>query len=383
VDAFIQQRLCLAMEEQGFDGLVAYSPENIAYGIGYTIPSQSLGVRDRQFALAVNRDGRAILLLTANEREEAEARSAVRELRPYHEFDEDPMQVLAAALVELGLENGRVGVEKDAIPADRWEDLNGHLTTARLEPAGHAFARARMVKGPAELDRLREASRIADLAQLEAHDEIRAGMTEQDLYRIITDRALAHGADTVKLIQVAAGERSVLSNPTPSDRPLRRGEVVKIDVFVTVGGYLSDTGRAIVVGEATDEQRDIWQRMQETLAFVHEILRPGVRADEVWNQFVGAFEQRGLEPAMGFLGHGLGLSLHEEPYIAPHSKTVLEDGMVLAVEPVYRRGTSGFHLEDNLIVTATGVENMTSRIATDLIVAGSQQASVRPQLGAA
>lgn len=383
MDAFIRQRLCRAMDDHGLDGLVAYSAENIAYGIGYTIPSQALGVRDRQFALAVNRDGRAILVLTANEAEEAEVRSTVRELRPYDEFEDDPMQVLAAALVELGLKDGRVGVEKDAIPADRWEDLNRHLPTTRLDPAGPAFARARMVKGPSELDRLREAARISDVAQLEAHEQVREGMTEQDLYRLIVDRALGQGAETVKLIQVAAGERSVLSNPTPSDRPLRRGDVVKLDTFVSIGGYLSDTGRAIVIGEATDEQRDIWQRMQKTLAFVHETIRPGVRADEVWRAFVGDFEQRGLEPAIGFLGHGLGLSLHEEPYIAPHSETVLEEGMVLAVEPIYRRGTSGFHLEDNLIVTAMGVENMTSRIGTELVVAGSQHSRVGSHRGAA
>jgi Xaa-Pro dipeptidase len=110
--------------------------------------------------------------------------------------------------------------------------------------------------------------------------------------------------------------------------------------------------------------------MQETLEAVHEAIRPGVRADEVWQTFVDSFKRHDMEPAIRFLGHGLGLSLHEEPFIAGHSSTVLEEGMVLAIEPVYRIGEMGFHLEDNLIVTANGVENMTSRIGRDLVVVG-------------
>ncbi len=370
MDEAISQRLRTAMDAQGVDALVAYSKENIAYGIGYTIPSQALGVRDRQFALAVNRDGSAILVLTANEAEEARSRSRVAELRPYDEFTDDPMAVLAQALEELGVAEGRVGVELDAIPADRWDALKRHRPGATWEPARHAFQRARMVKTPTELDRLRAAARIGDVAQLEAHPQVHEGMTERDLYRLIVDRALANGADEVLLVQVAAGERSVLSNPAPSDRPLRRGEVVKIDTFVAVESYLCDTGRAIVVSPASAEQTDIWRRMQETLQTVHEAIRPGVRADEVWKVFVDAFGQRGMQPAIRFLGHGLGLSLHEEPFIAAHSTTMLEEGMVLAIEPIYREGSTGFHLEDNLIVTTNGVENMTSRIGRDLVVVG-------------
>jgi Xaa-Pro aminopeptidase len=379
VDKAIARRLKEAMDEHGFDALVAYSQENIAYGIGYTIPSQALGERNRQFALVVSRDGGAVLVLTENESEEAAARSAVHELRPYDEFADDPMGVLADALVDLGVASGRVGVEMDAMPADRWNALRSHAPRTRFEPAAHAFQRARMVKTSTELDRLREAARIGDIAQLEAHPHVCEGMSEREFYRLIVDRALANGAETVLLGQVAAGERSVLSNPAPTSRCLRRGDVVKVDIFVSADSYLCDTGRAVVVAEATDKQRDIWRRMQETLSTMHETIRPGVRADEVWHAFVKSFKTHGMEPAIRFLGHGLGLSLHEEPFIADHSRTVLEAGMVLAIEPIYRDGDIGFHLEDNLIVTETGVENMTGRIGAELVVVGS---SDPPRVGA-
>ncbi len=371
MDQQIAARHVAAMERHGLDALVAYSKENVAYGAGYTVPSQALNIRTRQFAVACNRDGRAAMLLTANELPEAQARSTLKDLRPYDEFAENPMAVLAGMLTDLGVAEGKIGLEMEAIPADRWEVLKKALPRATWEHGAEAFHDARMVKTPGELERLRVAASIADAAQAEAHAQVREGMTEQDLYRLIVDRALAHGAESILMVQVAAAERSSYSNPTPGPRPLRRGEIVKIDVFVTVGGYLSDTGRAIVIGEASKQQREIWAHMQETLAAIHAAIRPGARTSHLWRVFLQTFKKYDMAPAMRFLGHGLGLSLHEEPFIAAHTDTVLEAGMVFAIEPVYKTPDGmGFHLEDNLIVTPIGVENMTSRFGPDLIVLG-------------
>jgi Xaa-Pro aminopeptidase len=371
MDEHIRQRHRAAMERQGLDALVAYSRENVAYGAGYLVPSQLLNIRSRQFAVACNRDGRAAMLLTANELKEAQARSTLKDLRPYDEFADDPMAMLAGILKDLGVAEGKIGLEMDAIPADRWETLKKLLPRAKWEHGAEAFHFARMVKTPGELDRLRKAARAADLAQAEAHAHVREGMTEQELYRLIVNGALAHGAEGILMIQVAAAERSAFSNPTPSERRLKRGEIVKVDVFVTVGGYLSDTGRAIVIGEANPRQRQIWAAMQETLAAIHARIRPGARTSELWRMFVDGFKKHDMIPVIRFLGHGLGLSLHEEPYIAAHTDTELEAGMVFAIEPVYKTPDGmGYHLEDNVIVTPTGVENMTSHFGRDLLVVG-------------
>jgi Xaa-Pro aminopeptidase len=371
MDEHIRARQQAAMARHDLDALVAYSKENVAYGAGYTVPSQSLNIRNRQFAVACSRDGRAAMLLTANELPEAAARSTLRDLRPYDEFADDPMAVLAGILRDLGVAEGRIGLEMDAIPADRWEALKRLLPRATWVHGAEALHHARMLKTPAELDRLRKAARIADAAQAEAHAQVREGMTEQDLYRCIVDRALAHGAEGILMVQVAAGERSAYSNPTPSERKLKHGDVVKIDLFVTVAGYLSDTGRAVVIGEASPRQREVWSRMQETLAALEAMIRPDARTSDLWRVFVESFRRHGMAPALRFLGHGLGLSLHEEPFIAAHTDNALEAGMVVAIEPVYRADDGiGYHLEDNLIVTPTGVENMTSRFGPDLIVLG-------------
>lgn len=372
MDQFIWARLKEAMERYGLDGLVASSRENITYIARYIVPSQLLNMRARQFAVALNRDGKAAMLLTSNELPEAQERSAVKDLRPYDQFADDPMATLASILRDLGVAEGRIGLEMDAFPAERWEALKVLLKKAQWENGTKPFQHARMIKTPAELEILRKSARIADIAQAETHPYIKPGITEHQIYRHLADQAIAHGADRLLMIQVAAGERSTFSNPVPSERRLKRGEIVKIDIFVDVGGYLSDTGRAFVVGEASDAQKEIWARMQETQAAILATIKPGVSTLDLWRVFTDTFGRYQMEPCMRFLGHGLGLSLHEEPFVASHLDTELKEGMVFAIEPVFMTEDRkmGFHLEDNLVVTSEGVENMTSRFGPELLVLG-------------
>jgi len=229
MDPHILARQMAAMERHGLDALVACSKENVAYGAGYTVPSQALNIRSRQFAVACNREGRAAMLLTANELPEAQARSTLHDLRPYDEFAENPMAVLAGILKDLGVGEGKIGLEMDAIPADRWEVLKKALPRAAWEHGAEAFHEARMVKTPGELERLRAAARIADAAQAEAHAQVRQGMTEQDLYRLIVDRALAHGAEAVLLDNVSPEDvRRAVERCSQPDAE-RRGRRIPIE----------------------------------------------------------------------------------------------------------------------------------------------------------
>lgn len=141
-----------------------------------------------------------------------------------------------------------------------------------------------------------------------------------------------------------------------------------MDVFVTRDGYLSDTGRSVLIDHATQRQLDTWSKMNDVMDLIRDAVRPGVSTNTLWSLFVIEFERRGLAPAIRFLGHGLGLSLHEEPYIAAHTDAVLEPGMVFAIEPICVDAGNGYHLEDILLVTDTGYENLTPRFSRDLVI---------------
>jgi Xaa-Pro aminopeptidase len=368
VDPDIMRRHQAAMRSHGLDALIAVSQDNVAYGAGYVVPSQALGMRHRQFAVLATAGGEAAMLLTSNEVDEAKERSPITSLVPYDEFTDDPMAVLAGMLRERGLDDGVVGVELDVLPAARWESLRRELPRARWVPAAAAFDEARMIKTPTEVEHLREAAEIAMDGQLGAHRSFREGLTEHEAYRLLAGEMLQRGAEKIVMIQVAAGTRSTLSNPSPGPTRFVAGEAVKVDVFVSRHGYLSDTGRSVLIGHCTARQRDTWSKMNDVMDLIRAEVRPGATTGQLWRLFVKEFERRGLAPAIRFLGHGLGLSLHEEPYIAAHADTVLQPGMVFAIEPICVDEGNGYHLEDILLVTDDGHENLTPRYPRELVV---------------
>jgi Xaa-Pro aminopeptidase len=356
-----------AMRSHGLDALIAVSTDNVAYGAGYTVPSQALGMRHRQFAVLATADGDSAMLLTTNEVDEARQRSGITALTGYDEFTEDPMAVLAGMVRERGLERATIGVEFDVLPAARWKSLRQELPHARFVPAAPAFDEARMIKTPTEIAHLRKAAEIAMEGQLAAHRRFTAGMTEHEAYCLLADEVLARGAEKIVMIQIAAGNRSTLSNPTPGPTKFTAGEAVKIDVFVTSNGYLSDTGRTVTIERSTPRQRDTWAKMNDVMDLLRDAVRPDVTTGELWCLFVREFERRGLAPAIRFLGHGLGLGLHEEPYIAAHADTLLQPGMVFAIEPIAVDEGNGYHLEDILLVTEDGHENLTPKFPRELV----------------
>lgn len=372
----IRLRQQSAMAEFGLSALVAFSTDNVAYGAGYQVPSQKLAMRHRHFAVVCTRDGRSAMMLTSNEVDEARDRTEIEDLYGYNEFTEDPVAVLCDILDDLGVADELIGIEVDALPVTLWLRLQELRPRLRWAPAADAFSRARMIKTSTEIDLLRQSADIAVAAQVDAYRAIRPGMTERDAFRLITDNALTRGADDIVMIQVAAGKRSTFSNPTPGDTPFRTGELVKFDVFVSKSGYLSDTGRSVAIAEASTLQRDTWSRMNDVFDLIRDAVRPGVATAELWSIFTREFAARQMTPAMTFLGHGLGLSLHEEPYIAAHTSTTLEPGMVFAIEPVFARPDEGYHLEDILLVTDDGYENLTPQFARDLTVCGGNGSGV-------
>lgn len=367
---WVESRLDSAMASEGLDAVVAVSTENVAYVAGYSVPSQVLGVRNRFFAGVVTRTGGSAMVLSANEHREASQRAQVDRLYPYDEFNDDPVETLVEALNDLGIQIGehRVGVELDAMPARRWMRLSTKAEESSLVDGTHCFDLARTVKSHDEIQLLRTVAQIADKAQATAHSSLRGTVSERDVARIISDAAMAHGADAVRGIQVAAGERSSLSNAAPTDRILQAGELVKVDNFFVKGGYLSDTGRSFCIGEPSTDQLANWNKIQEARLEVLASIRPGVSTQTIWRTFITAFEERHLAPAIRFLGHGLGLSLHEEPFIAAHTDTEIEEGMVLAIEPIAQVGDLKYFVEDNLVVGANGVELFTSEFGTRLPV---------------
>lgn len=344
------------LREEGYDALVSSSPDNLAYTIGYVMPSLQLGVRKRRFAAVVTPDGPDILLVVTPEFKQAHSDSRITDVREYNEFTDSPITLLADILHELGVERGRVGIEMDFMPVRDFLELQQELPNTRLEDAERIFDRLRMLKTREEIERLKRIGRIVDRAHIEACAAASPGWTEMQFGNAIRDSVREQGGEGLNNLVVASGYRSTWSNSPPSQKVLEPGEVIKVDVFAYDNGYQSDIARTVAVGEPTAFQKDIWERLVEIHDAMLAEIKPGASTRQLWELFEDEFVAHDLTPSIRFAGHGLGLTLHEEPYISSYADGVLEENMVLAIEPVTHVDGVGFHIEDEVIVTEDGCE---------------------------
>lgn len=239
------------------------------------------------------------------------------------------------------------------------------LSAARIElvPTTGLVEDLRYVKDPAEVEALRRAAAVADraLAQLLATD-VRTGRTERELARALEAHLFDEGAEDLAFDTIMlSGPRSALPHGQPTDRAIAAGELLLIDFGAVVEGYRSDMTRTFVVGTADDRQRAAFEAVGAAQRAGLEALGVGVDAEEPSRAARAVLDATpfGAHAGEG-LGHGLGLDLHERPFMGFRRPDVLEDGCVVTVEPgVYIPGWGGIRLEDDVLVTAKGAERLT------------------------
>lgn len=366
MDELKVRKLRTLMAALDLDAVVGISKENVAYLSSWVVRSQRLDLNQGDLAVILTRDGTAAFLVPIGELSAAQDQSAIRGLHPYDDLATAPMGALADLLCDLGLGTGRIGLDLEGLSAVRWADLKWRMTGAEFTRASDLFLHARMTKTPAEIERLRSASEIAELALVTAHAGIGPGMRQRDIRRAVVNAVLASGAESIVSINVSDGSPGG-SALRLGDRVLSAGEMVKIDLSVSVDGYWASTSRVVKVGNPDSSQEEISARLQETMRVIHNSVRAGVTVISIWEAFVKEFGRNDRAPAYRYLGHGLGLGLLEEPFVWSGARGTLDAGMVLSIAPVFHDGDAGYHMEDTLLVTTDGVENLTARFASELI----------------
>ncbi len=272
------------------------------------------------------------------------------------------IETLARLLEELGVARGRVAVEFDFVPHGYLVPLTRRLREAEVIDVGPLMNRVTAVKFPEEIEVIREAAHMVELGIAAAVEASREGATELGVAAYSSAAMLHGGAEFVNHMCVRSGPHAVGLFPVPTPRALRKGDCVQIDIGCIHQGYVSDINRTMVVGVPTDEQRALMHVGQEMLERGIAAVRPGATASMIWRASFEVAERAGMADRViiPFSGHGIGLGLHEEPYVTPDSTTVLEENMIFALEPgVYAPGIGGSRPEDMVLVTATGCEVMT------------------------
>lgn len=356
------------MLEKGFDALVAISVENVTYTSGVMIPSQSL-IRQRHAICFVPYSGEPKMIVVNMEESFAKSNSKIKDIQSYNEFNESPIDLLVDAIKECSLDRSRIGIELDYLPAKDYLRLKNLVPGAQFIDCGKLFSKMRMIKTKEEINLLRQAGKAAEKAHYLAFSKLKPGMTELDLGGFVVNSLFSEGIDSIKHLVVGAGNRCWHANPGPTKYNIKLGDMIRMDILGLISGYFSDVARTAVVGKPTVFMKDIWSKLIESRAIVLDLIKPGSYTQDIYLAFSNKFKKLGLEP-IDFVGHGIGLTVHEEPYINKFFNTTLEEGMVLCVEPYYMlpEKQMGFQIEDEVLVTSRGYELITDyKDPSDLI----------------
>lgn len=358
----VLSKLRAATRKAGCDALVAYSQDNVTYTAGFLVPSHALNRFRRTITILAGATYAAQIVVNVEE-DLARQRSRFSVIRSYNQFVQDPTDLLADALEEANVADGRIAIELDYMPAQDYIRLRERLPRATFVQCKDIYFTTRMVKTDSEVAILRSVGQLTDRVAGEILREIRPSMTEKAVSQAISNKMMEGGCDAVK-IQVGSGVRSGIINCAPTDKPIEKGDVIRIEILGDMNQYRSNVTRTAVVGEPTDEQKKIWDVMIGSREACKAILKPGLAVPDLYRTFVEYLKDRGLEPTLKFLGHGIGQTLHEEPYITDTRPVVMQPNITFTMEPVYMiPGRMGFHVEDMYVITPSGYESITGMIS--------------------
>jgi Xaa-Pro aminopeptidase len=282
------------------------------------------------------------------------------------QYSADLPSAFGKACAELGVK--RVAFEAAGVTYRVYETLAA--TGIDLVPTTDVVERLRWVKEPDELRKLEAAQAVADDAFDVVVGKLAEGMTEREVAFELDMTMRKAGAEAVSFETIVAfGENASEPHHSPTDRALARGDVVKIDFGSTVDGFHSDTTRTMAFGEPDPRLREIYEIVRRAQQAGIDAVRPGVTGGEADEAARAVIRDAGYgDNYTHSLGHGVGLEVHEGPYLRAAGTDVVPEGTVVTVEPgVYVGGLGGVRIEDMVVVTSDGCRTM-PRTSRELVV---------------
>lgn len=350
-------RLRAALAADELDALLVSQPESRRYLSGYSAadipPRESAGylliLADRQFLLT---DPRTEAL--------ASSESPDFELRIYGGSQAARFVDVVGDLVR-SYALRRLGFEATHLPYSVWRELvEATEGTAELIAAPDLVDRLRAVKDADEIAALRRAIAVNDAAFAHLARSLEVGATETGLAWSVEQFYRTHGAEDVSFDPITvAGPNTAIPHAIPTDRAVAADEFVLFDIGARVGGYCSDMTRTICIDSVPPELERVWNVVLEAQLAAEEQARPGMSGADVDHIAREVITRAGFgEQFIHGLGHGIGLEIHEPPWITrARGDQILEPGMVFSIEPgIYLAGTGGVRIEDLVLLTETGAE---------------------------
>ncbi len=358
-----QERLRRRLREQAIGCAVLLPGPNLFYFTGIRMEASE---RIALGFFPADSEKEPALLLPELERPRVEAeleagRSAPVKLYSYRD-EEGPDKPLAQIARDLRLGGRTLGVEFRSLRLLEASRLERHVPGGRIENVDPLLYELRSSKDPAEIERLRKALELTEELFTELVAFVEPGRTERELAQRFQILALERGFEISFGPIIASGPNGGSPHAIPTERVLQPGDLITVDVGVMWEGYYGDLTRNVALGEIDPELETIHRIVEEANAAGREACKPGVPAQEVDRAARRVIEEAGYgEYFLHRTGHGLGLEVHEPPYMMKGNEQALEPGMVFTVEPgIYLPGRGGARVEDVMLITETGAETLTS-----------------------
>jgi len=349
-------RLRALLRRSSVEAVLILDLKNIRYLTGFSGSDGALLVGAGKPVLLV--DGR----YTTQAKEQAPGVRAV--------LYRDKASGIADALSAGGFE--RVGFEPAVVTVELHGALRRKTKKVRWMPLPSELGALRAVKDEKEIESIGRASRIADAALRSTLERMRPGMCERDIAIELEHAMRTKGADAPSFDTIiASGPNSALPHSRPGMRKIRRGDFLVVDFGAVCRGYHSDETCTFAVGRADRKQEKIYAVVKEAHDRALESVGPGVACRAVDAAARGVIEKAGYGSCFSHgTGHGVGLDVHEAPRLSTLSEAVLEEGMVITIEPgIYIPGFGGVRIEDMVLVEKGGARVLT-KFSKELQVIG-------------
>lgn len=358
------QRVQAAMAGMGLDALLVHTPENICYLTGY----HTTGYYMFQM-LVVPRATEPVMVTRLIERTNVDGFAWLDDAVAYADT-QDPLEVTSRVLADLGVDRGRIGVERSGwfLSLDRYRQLRGLLDRAEVVDGSGIVERERAAKSPAEIAHIRQAADVAAKGMQAAADYCRAGASEQAAAAQIHRVMIEAGGEYAGLpLFIASGHRTLLVHATWTDKLLAPGENVLVELAGTVMRYAAPLFRTLSIGPPSDRLGRASGIAVEMLDAVIEAIRPGATAHEVDAAAKRAAGKAGMERGVKKrAGYSVGLNFPPDwgeghfLELREGDQTVLRPGMVFHVPQTFRvDGYPPAGFSETVLVTESGSEVLT------------------------
>jgi Xaa-Pro aminopeptidase len=344
-----------------YDALILMSPESIPYFSGF-FNFDIRGLVERFHFVIWPKDGdpalvvidRRKVMLTPDE-------TFIQEIRDYQGEGLDCIRAVGDTLRAKKITSGRIGIEARHFPTSHAQALQAGLPDLRFDDALPFVEFLRAVRTPAEIELLTRFGQITVESIDEAFRNARPGDTERKIAAHMCHEVLRRGADGLGFCYLGSAERSGRFHGVATDAVVPTGRMLKVDFGAILDGYYSDHAREVVIGKATQYQREMHGKVSEANRRVVAGIRPGMTAAEVFVVGQRAYRDLGAEYKWAILGHGIGTGTHETPQLYPWVEEPILEGMTMMIETGYGDyPRDSFHVEDLILVTDRGAKYLTN-----------------------